>query len=797
MSILDPNIMIRPLEDVLPEAFLGYSKHVILQRAIPDVRDGLKPVHRRILYSMSELNMTPDKPYSKSARLVGDCMGKYHPHGDSSIYEAAVRMAQPWATRYPFVDGHGNFGSIDGDGAAAMRYTEMRMTPLSLLMCQDIDKDTVDYIPNYDNREKEPAVLPSPFPNLLINGGSGIAVGMASNMPPHNLKEVCEGVIAQINNPHISVPELMSIIPGPDFPTGGHIIGKEGIVKAYQEGRGKITLRGKAVIEPSKGGRSLIVITEIPYQVNKAKLAEKIEELAEEKIDGIYDVRDESDREGMRLVVEVRKDSSPEHILRLLYKNTQLQETFGIINLVIRANGSPAILGLKDIIQDYIDHRRIVVRRRTEFDLNKAKAKAHILEGLVKALDNIDEVIQIIKEAKNPSAAKAALILRFEFTEIQAQAILDMRLQHLTNMEVESIQKDYASILKLIAELEELLASPAKIDAVLKTELKTIAEQNNDRRCTSILVDDSSDDDTDVIEADIVSEPVNVFLNDKGFIRRESENTRKGRSVQEVSRFTLNCTTNDTLYFFTDSGKFYTAAVSLVPEMSAKEKGRYISNVSAIPNGSNIVSLLAIPREIGDKWFIFVTVQGQVLKSPVSDFSHARTPDAIGLKDGDQVVRVFVSDGAGELFVATARGQSIRFKEDDISIMGRKSKGVRGVNLQEKDRVVSALYLLGNLENSKIISVTERGYVKQSMLSEYPLQNRGGKGVALAKIDLQKTGLAVGICLANGEGELSVILQNDEVQKIDVSAIKVEARAKVGSPLVTVLLQNTVKEIVL
>ncbi|MDI6877881.1 MAG: DNA gyrase subunit A, partial [Desulfitobacteriaceae bacterium] len=449
MSILEENITQRPLEEVLPEAFMGYSKFVILHRAIPDVRDGLKPVHRRIIYSMHELGMTPDKPHSKSARLVGHCMGAYHPHGDSAIYEAAVRMAQPWASRYQFIDGHGNFGSVDGDPAAAMRYTEMRMTPLAKLMCQDLEKDTVSFRPNYDNRLEEPAVLPSPLPNLLVNGTGGIAVGLATNMPPHNLREVICGITQQIDNPELTLEELMATVPGPDFPTGGYILGQDGIREAYTTGRGKLIVRGKAAIQPGKGGKHLIVITEIPYQVNKANLANKIESLSEGKIEGIADVRDESDREGMRLVVECRKEADPENILAQLYKYTQLQESFGIINLVITADGTPKILNLKELNQAYIEHRREVVIRRTEYDLKKARARAHILEGLVVAIKNLDEVIALIRASKTPALAKAALILRFEFSDLQAQAVLDMKLQHLTNLELESILKEYDEVLRL------------------------------------------------------------------------------------------------------------------------------------------------------------------------------------------------------------------------------------------------------------------------------------------------------------------------------------------------------------
>lgn len=580
MSITEDNIIQRPLEDVLPESFLGYSKHVILQRAVPDVRDGLKPVHRRILFSMDEIGMHTDKPYSKSARLVGDCMGKYHPHGDSSIYESAVRMAQPWATRYPMVDGQGNFGSIDGDNAAAMRYTEMRMTPLSQLMTQDIEKNTVLFKENYDQRLKEPVVLPSPFPNLLVNGGSGIAVGMMSNIPPHNLREVIAGVILQIDQPQVSVEQLMEKVSGPDFPTGGLIIGNEGIINAYKTGRGKVTMRGKALIEQGKNGKSLIVITEIPYQVNKSTLAAKIETMADSgKIEGISEVRDESDREGIRLVVECRKEADPLNILRLLYKHTQLEDTFGIINLVITAEGTPKVLGLKEINAAFIQHRKIVVTKRTEFDLEKARLKAHILEGLVIAINNLDEVIATIRSSKTPSIAKASLITRFELSEIQAQAILDMKLQHLTNFELEGIKKEHADILKLINELESILADINKVYDIIKKELKDIADKHGDDRRTTILPEEMRNE----IDLSAFGEPECIFqvaLTANGFIKRLPLQAKKkdnalvcsfkdGDTLQEK----LICSNKDRLFFFTRSGEFYSINSKTIPEGKIEIKG--------------------------------------------------------------------------------------------------------------------------------------------------------------------------------------------------------------------------------
>ena len=699
MSMTEDNIIQRPLEDVLPEAFLGYSKHVILQRAVPDVRDGLKPVHRRILFSMDEIGMHADKPYSKSARLVGDCMGKYHPHGDSSIYESAVRMAQPWATRYPMIDGQGNFGSIDGDSAAAMRYTEMRMTHLSELMTQDIEKNTIPFKENYDQRLKEPVVLPSPFPNLLVNGGSGIAVGMMSNIPPHNLREVIAGVILQIDNPQVTVDELMEKVSGPDFPTGGLIIGTEGIANAYKTGRGKVTMRGKALIEQGKNGKSSIIITEIPYQVNKSTLAAKIDTLSDSgKIEGISEVRDESDREGIRLVVDCRKEADPLQVLRLLYKHTQLEETFGIINLVITAEGTPKVLGLKEINAAFIEHRKIVVTKRTEYDLEKARLKAHILEGLVIAINNLDEVIALIRASKTPSIAKASLITRFELSEIQAQAILDMKLQNLTNFELDGIKKEHQEVLKLIAHLESILADVNKVYDIIKKELKEIGDKHGDDRRTFILPEEMREQ----VDLSSFEEPESLYqvmITANGFIKRISGQTKQKKDSAPVCAFKdgdtlkerINCTNKDTLYFFTQSGDFYTINAKTVPEAENKDKGGPLTNLFTLPAEEKVVSTLPVKDVTEELFFVFVTKDGQVMRSPVSDFANARSSEAMGLKGEDVIVKVFLSDGQGELFLATYKGQSIRFPETDINPMGRKSHGVKGMTLGKNDWIVDAL----------------------------------------------------------------------------------------------------------
>lgn len=808
MSIPEENITQRSLEEVLPESYLGYSKHVILQRAVPDVRDGLKPVHRRIIYAMDELGMNPDKPYSKSARLVGDCMGKYHPHGDSSIYDAAVRMAQPWATRYPLIDGQGNFGSIDGDGAAAMRYTEMRMTHLSQLMTQDIEKDVIPFKPNYDQREKEPIVLPSPFPNLLVNGGSGIAVGMASNIPPHNLREVVAALILQINHPDVTLEQLMEKVKGPDFPTGGLIIGSQGFTEAYRSGRGKVTMRGKAIIESGKNGKSLIVITEIPFQVSKSTLAAKIEAQSENgKIEGISEVRDESDREGIRLVVECKKDADPKRILKLLYKYTQLQETFGIINLVISEEGTPRVLGLKEINRSYLQHRKEVVLRRTEYELAKAKARAHILEGLVIAINNLDEVLQIIRSSKTPALAKAGLITQFEFSEVQAQAILDMKLQHLTNLELDGIRKEYAEILNRIAELESILADLNKVYAIIKNELKQIADQYGDERRTLILPEDVGDE-VDYSAFEEPEKPMEVLLTKKGFIKQIPTPTRRNQINAIAFTFKdgdvlsehVSCTSKDTLYFFTHNGKYYDAKAKLVAEAGAKEKGRAVNNLFPLPEEERIVAMVSLREEKEGQYFVFVTKDGQVMRSPVKDFLNARTAEAMGLKDQDEIVKVFLSAGEGELFLASLQGQAIRFAEAEVNPMGRKSRGVKGMTLNEGDYVVDALLIQPRAdgETGDLITVTEQGYVKRTSLEEYKPQGRAGRGIAIAKIDAEKTGYLVSLIQVGPKEDklLHIIQAGGTVTGVEAQSLKRESRVKSGAGLVNVIINDYIVHVV-
>ncbi|AFM41310.1 DNA gyrase, A subunit [Desulfosporosinus acidiphilus SJ4] len=797
MSMNEETISQRPLEEVLPESFLGYSKHVILQRAVPDVRDGLKPVHRRILYSMDEIGMSPDKPYSKSARLVGDCMGKYHPHGDSSIYESAVRMAQPWAIRYPLVDGQGNFGSIDGDNAAAMRYTEMRMTPLAQLMTQDLDKNTVLFKANYDQRLKEPVVLPSPFPNLLINGGSGIAVGMMSNIPPHNLKEVVAGLIQQIDHPDTTVEELLEKVKGPDFPTGGLIIGTDGIISAYKTGRGKVTMRGKAVIEQGKSGKNLIAITEIPFQVNKSTLASKIEAHADSgKISGISEVRDESDREGIRLVVECRKEADPLEVLRNLYKYTQMEETFGIINLVITPDGTPKVLGLKEINAAFIEHRKIVVTKRTKFELEKAKHRIHILEGLMIAINHLDEVIEIIRSSKTPALAKAALMTRFELSEIQSQAILDLKLQTLTNFELDGIRQDYDDTLRLISELEGILADVSKVFQIIKHELKDIADKYGDERRTRIMPEEMRNT-FDLSSFEEVEHPFEVILTKQGYIKRiplPSKNIKTMPALSfkdgDVVSLKVSATDQETLYFFTQTGNFYCIKAKTVPEAGPKEKGSPLSNLLQLQAEETIAAILSVKEGTDQSYFIFITQEGQVMRSPVKDFVHARNAEGMGLKENDVLTRVFIGTDAGELFIATYYGQAIRFPLTDINPMGRKARGMKGITLNEGDRVVDALLLMPENPLGDLVTLTERGYIKRTSFEEFKPQSRAGKGIAITKVSAEKIGYLTDITRANEEDSLEILQVEGDVTKIEIKSLKVESRAKSGSQWIPVLHNN-------
>jgi DNA gyrase subunit A len=783
----------------LPDSFLRYAKTVIRDRAVPDVRDGLKPVHRRIIYGMYDLTMWPEKPHSKSARLVGHVLGSTHPHGDTAVYDATVLLAQPWSCRYPFVDGHGNWGSPDGDSAAAMRYTEMRMTPLAVLMCQDLDKETVKFKPNYDNRLEEPTVLPAPFPNLLVNGSTGIAVGLATNMAPHNLREAVDAVCMQIDKPDLSIEELMRVIPGPDFPTGGFIVGREGITQAYTTGRGIVSMRGKAKIEPSKNGKSLIIITEIPYKVNKAKLCAKMAELArDKKIDGIAEVRDESDREGMRVVVEVKKDNAPELILAALYKETQLQESFGIINLVITPDGTPQVLNLKQIIGYFIKHRKEVVIKRTEYDLKKAKERAHILEGLVIAVNNLDEVLTIIRSAKSPSIAKAGLIERFDFSEIQAQAVLDMKLQNLTGLELDGIKTEYQNIMKIIADLEEILADVKKVYAIIKKELREIADKRGDNRRTSILAPEEAEEM--VIQDDSTSsQAIQIVLTDKGYIKRYPITGKKvdllGFKDGDAPVLRIDTDDQATLLMFTAKGSVHQVSAKLIPEAAAKDRGRPLINLFSVPEDDRVVAIVPVKDFQNDKAVLtFVTVEGKVKRTYLAEYASTRTHEALVLGGTDEVLTVFSTLGESELFLATALGMCIRFPEGEISMQGRKSGGMKGISLDMDDMVVAAEVI--NANQGEVLTISETGWAKRSVLEEYKPQGRAGKGIAIMKLDNKKgTGALAAVKILHGAKQVFVCQSQGGVTRVEVEEIPLEARVKTGKPVVDVLLNDYITKV--
>ncbi|MDA8441439.1 MAG: DNA gyrase subunit A [Peptococcaceae bacterium] len=782
--------------DELPDSFLRYAKTVIRDRAVPDVRDGLKPVHRRIIYGMYELSMGPDKAYSKSARLVGHVLGSTHPHGDSAVYDAAVLLAQDWSCRYPFVDGHGNWGSPDGDSAAAMRYTEMRMTPLAMLMCRDLDKDTVNFRPNYDNRIEEPSVLPAPIPNLLLNGSTGIAVGLATNMAPHNLREVAAAIIKQIDEPKTSLESLMALIPGPDFPTGGYIIGLDGIKSAYATGRGIVIMRGKAQIESSKNGKSQIIISEIPYKVNKAKLCAKMGELArDKKIDGIAEVRDESDREGMRIVIEIKKDVAPEPILAALYKETQLQDSFGIINLVITPDGSPKILGLQELIRYFVAHRKEVVLRQTKYELKKAKERAHILQGLVIAVNNLDEVLNLIRAAKSPSIAKAGLIQRFELSEIQAQAVLDMKLQHLTGLELNGIKTEYENIRQLITGLEAILADERKVYAIIKKELQEIADKHGDNRRTVILEDCAKDELMVHVEPD--ARPIQVVLTEQGYIKRYLFNGRKVDLVEfkDGDVPVIRITTDDqaTLLLFTAQGLVYQVAAKLLPEALPKEKGRPLINVVVMPENDKVVAIVPVDFNREDQILTFVTVEGKVKRTYLQEYANLRSNEAILLNSGDEVVGVHLTDGSKELVLATALGMAIRFNESEVNTQGRKAGGVKGMTCELDDMIVASAVIE---QQTELLTVSETGWAKRTALTEFKPQGRAGKGIIAMKIDPKKgTGALAAVKLVSGAGTLYMIQAHGSLSKIELDQIPVEGRAKIGKPIVSVLLNDFVTKI--
>ena len=789
----DSKIITHEIYDEMKNSYIDYAMSVIVGRALPDVRDGLKPVHRRILYGMSILGITPDKPHKKSARIVGEVMGKYHPHGDSSIYDAMVKMAQDFSTRYPLVDGHGNFGSVDGDGAAAMRYTEARMSPFSLQMVRDIEKDTVDFTDNFDGEEKEPVVLPSRVPNLLINGSNGIAVGMATSIPPHNLSDTIDACIKRIDEPNCSTDDLIKIIKAPDFPTGASILGRDSAREAYETGTGKITVRSKSEIEETARGRMRIVITEIPFQVNKARLIESMADLVRnKKIDGISAIRDESNREGMRIVIELKKDTNPNVILNRLYKHTQLQSTYSMIMLAL-VNGEPKILKLHEIIDEYLKHQKIVITRRTKFDLAKAEARAHILEGLLIALDNIDEVIKVIRSSYND--AKEKLMVRFGLSEIQAQAILDMRLARLQGLEREKIENEHNELMQKIAYYKSILADEHKLMGVIKDELTEIKQKYGDGRRTKIVADDGGIDEEYLID----EEDVAVTLTHLGYIKRVPENTYKaqrrgGKGIDGLTtrdsdfvKDLIITSTHDYLMFFTDLGKVYKIKAYEIPEASRTAKGTPVINFLNLDQGERVTAVIPVKEFADDNYLIMVTRNGTIKKTPMSQFDTNRKTGliAITLKDDDKLISVSQSSGEESVYVVTKKGKSITFHEDDVRSMGRSAGGVRAITLDKDDEVVSME--LDSTGERELLVMTKKGFGKRTSLDEYRLQTRGGKGVSTYdKTKFSKTGELVGATLVSKDDEIMLINSNGVIIRIRANEISKSGRTTQGVKIMKV-----------
>ena len=781
------------IEDEMQKSYIDYAMSVIIQRALPDVRDGLKPVHRRILYAMHEAGMASNKPYKKSARIVGEVLGKYHPHGDSSVYEAIVRLAQDFSTRYLMVDGHGNFGSVDGDGAAAMRYTEVRMAKVAEMMLEDIEKETVDFGPNYDESLKEPSVLPSKVPALLINGSAGIAVGMATNIPPHNLSEVVNGLVMLIDNPDAEIPQLMTAIKGPDFPTGAAILGTDGIRSAYNTGRGVVKIRAKAEIEPMQKGKHRIVVNEIPYQVNKARLIESIAQLVKDGVvEGITDLRDESDRRGMRIVIELKSDVVPDVILNQLYKHTQLQSSFGIIMLAL-VKGQPRILNLKQILEYYLEHQKEVITRRTRFELGKAQDRAHILEGLKIALDNLDEVIQTIRNSATADIAKTSLMEKFNLSQRQAQAILDMRLQRLTGLERKKIDDEYIDVMEQIDWLESVLADESKVMNIIKEDLLLMQKKFGDARRTEISTDTSEMDIEDLIaEEDIV-----VTISHQGYIKRQTlDNFRSqkrggvgktggsGKKADDCAEHLFLSTTHHNILFFTNKGKVYRQKGYEIPEAGRTAKGTAIINLLPIEQGEKITAVIPV-KEFKDDHFMFMaTNKGTVKKTNLVDFDSARKTGliAINLDANEDLIGVEMTDGNSEIVIATRNGIAIRFDEQDVRPMGRTAHGVRGITLNYGDEVV-AMDSVAN-ENYEVLTATELGMGKRTAVSEYRKQTRGGKGVINMKIT-EKTGTVVGMRVINPEQEIMMITAGGIIIRIDVDQISQYSRNTQGVKLMT------------
>ena len=784
----DKNLIDVNLTSEMKTSFIDYAMSVIVARALPDVRDGLKPVHRRILYGMNELGVTPDKPHKKSARITGDVMGKYHPHGDSSIYEAMVRMAQWWSYRYMLVDGHGNFGSMDGDGAAAQRYTEARMSKIALEMLRDINKNTVDFADNYDASEREPLVLPARFPNLLVNGATGIAVGMATNIPPHNLGETIDAVKLMMDNPEVTTRELMEVLPGPDFPTGALVMGKSGIHKAYETGKGSIVLRSRTEIEVTKSGRERIVVTEFPYMVNKTKVHEHIVRLVQEKrIEGITAVRDESNREGVRFVIEVRRDASANVILNNLFKMTQMQTNFGFNMLAIQ-NGVPKILSLRQILGAYIEHQKEVVTRRTIFDKEKAEARAHILEGLLIALDHIDEVIRIIRNSRTDAEAQAELMAKFKLSERQSQAILDMRLRRLTGLERDKIQSEYDDLVALIADLADILAKPERVATIIKEELEEVKRKFGDARRTELMVGEvlSLEDEDLIEETDVL-----ITLSNKGYIKRldQAEFTaqkRGGRGVQgtgvkddDFVRELVSTSTHDHLLFFTNKGRVYRLKGYEIPEYGRTAKGLPIVNLLKLDEGESIQTIINVEQDRSDESYLFFTTrQGVVKRTNVAEFSNIRQNGlkALNLRDEDELINVFLTDGNTDVIIGTKYGYSVRFNEAVVRNMGRSATGVRGVNLRDGDKVVGASVIT---DQDEVLVITEKGYGKRTIAGEYPTKGRGGKGIKTANIT-EKNGPLAGLLTVKGDEDLMIITDTGVMIRTGVADISQTGRSTQG-----------------
>ena len=784
----DRNLVNVNLTKEMKTSFIDYAMSVIVARALPDVRDGLKPVHRRILYGMNELGVTPDKPHKKSARITGDVMGKYHPHGDSSIYEAMVRMAQWWSYRYMLVDGHGNFGSMDGDGAAAQRYTEARMSKIALEMLRDINKNTVDFVDNYDANEREPLVLPARFPNLLVNGATGIAVGMATNIPPHNLGETIDAVKLVMDNPEVTTKDLMEVLPGPDFPTGALVMGKSGIHKAYETGKGSIVLRSRTEIEETKTGRERIVVTEFPYMVNKTKVHEHIVRLVQEKrIEGITAVRDESNREGVRFVIEVKRDASANVILNNLFKMTQMQTNFGFNMLAIQ-NGVPKILSLRQILDAYIEHQKEVVVRRTRFDKEKAEARAHILEGLLIALDHIDEVIRIIRASETDAEAQAELMSKFKLSERQSQAILDMRLRRLTGLERDKIQSEYDDLLALIADLADILAKPERVSQIIKDELDEVKRKFGDQRRTELMVGEvlSLEDEDLIEESDVL-----ITLSNKGYIKRldQAEFTaqkRGGRGVQgtgvkddDFVRELVSTSTHDHLLFFTNKGRVYRLKGYEIPEYGRTAKGLPIVNLLKLDEGESIQTIINVESERSDEAYLFFTTRhGIVKRTSVKEFANIRQNGlkALNLKDEDELINVLLTEEDTDIIIGTKFGYAVRFNQSAVRGMSRIATGVKGVNLRDGDTVVGASVIT---DQDEVLIITEKGYGKRTVATEYPTKGRGGKGMKTANV-AEKNGPLSGLLTVKGDEDLMIITDTGVMIRTNVANISQTGRSTMG-----------------